>query len=112
MIPLLLAAALCLPPGMPPLETLHAVRGNVYTIEGQRETERFMAVGTTYAADDGRAWTVFKMLGAAAIVDDHPEDETATAWWIDPGLVTDDIPPKAQADAKSTCLFRRRGEST
>ena len=112
MIPLLLAAALCLPPGMPPLETLHAVRGNVYTIEGQRETERFMALGTIYAAEDGRAWRVFRMLGAVAIVDDHPEDADATAWWVDGGLVTDEIPPRVQPDPKPTCLWHRRGDRT
>ena len=104
--------ALCLPPGVPPLDELRAAGGAVLSIEGQRESEHFMVVRQMYVAEDGRAWNVFRLLGAVALVDDHPEDDAAMGWWIDPGLLTDDVPPKVQAAPVSTCQFRRRGEST
>ena len=112
MIPLLLAAALCVPPGMPPLETLHATRGRVHDIEGTRSTEHYGVVAMVYADDAGHAWNVFRMLGAVAFVDDHMEDDENTAWWVDGGLVTDEIPPRVQPDPKPTCLWHRRGDRT
>ena len=111
MIPtLLLLATLCLPPGVPPLETLHATRGRVHDIEGQRATEHYAILSMIYTDDAGHAWRLFTLLGAIALVDDHIADDEATDWWIDPGLLSDDIPPKVQADPKSSCQWRRRGE--
>lgn len=63
---LLAVTVACLPPDMPPLDTLHS---------------------------EGAAMT----------------DDTATDWWLDRGLLTDDIPPRVQADPKPTCQFHRRG---
>lgn len=111
MIPtLLLLATLCLPPGMPAIETLHAISGEVYQIDGQRETEHFLVVATLYqSADAQHSYKIYRMLGAAVLVDDDPLHTQPRTWWVDGGMLTDEDPPRAQADPKSTCQFHRRG---
>lgn len=113
MIPtLLLLATLCLPPGIPSPETMILIDAQVVTMEGQRPTEHFMIVKRLYQAPDGARYAIGRLLGAIAFVDDDPMNSDALTWWIDPGLVTDDVPPKAQAVPTSTCQWRRRADQT
>ena len=98
---------------VPPLDTMNHVYGSVGTYESVRQGENHVATAGVYVhTATQHPYGVAMIDGAVAIVDDHQDDPNATDWWIDPGLVTDDIPPKAQASPKSTCLFHRRGEST
>ena len=113
MIPvILLVAALCLPPGVPPLEAMTYVYGSVGTYENVRG-EQVMATGGVYVhTATQHLYLIVIVNGAVALVDDHHEDLDATDWYVDGGVVTDEISPRVQADPKSTCQFHRRGHRT
>ena len=105
--------AVCLPPGVPALDTMHMVDYRMIEIKNiTAGVPPVRALVALYRASDGREYGLTRLLGSGsglAIVDDKPMDPDATDWWLDPGLVTDDVPAKAQADPKSTCQWRRRG---
>ena len=106
------AGAPCLPPGVPALDTMTLIDRRVISIEGQRPTDNYMALERFYRTAAGAEYSITRLLGAFAVVDDEPGDAAATRWWVDPGLVTDGVPPRVQAVPASTCQWRRRADQT
>ena len=109
------AGALCLPPGVPALDTMTVIQKRVISVTAILEDGReapIVVTMTLFRSAGGASYGMTRLLGGAvAIVDDDPYNSDALNWWIDPGLVTDDVPPKVRALAPtSTCQWRRRGE--
>lgn len=92
---------------------MNLVYGSIGTYESVRPNDAQAVTGAIYVhGPTQHLYGVARIGGAVAIVDDHQDDRDATDWWIDPGLVTDDIPPKVQAEPKSSCAWRRRADHT
>ncbi len=104
-------AAPCLPPGVPALSEMRIISRDAREAEGVRSTETYLALRRLYEAPNGRAYDIYFVFGRPVIVDDHPEDASDTAWWIDPDAVTDDIPPKVKSpESAGHCAWRKRGD--
>ena len=100
--------AACLPPEMPALDTLVASRPSIRMVENEAGQAQYL-VARVYSDGAGHAWRVFMLGDSVALVDDHMTDGQATDWWLDGGLLTDDIPPVARTKPQATCQFHRRG---
>ena len=108
---LVLQVGWCLPAEVPALESLRPLQSVRVQIPSVTPGVRHAARETLYVDDTGREWAIVVLMRWAAVVDDQPREPTATLWLLDPGLVTDDVPPRVQADPKPTCQWRRRANT-
>ena len=105
---LLLAAALiCWPATLPPADSL-TYASRVIALQGMTEKERFMAQERRYQDGTKRAWGMLVLMQAPVLIDEHPDDPDATDWFLDPAVLTDDVPPRVLAEPRPSCQWRRR----
>lgn len=103
----------CLPPDVPPVAEMREVGRQFAEAEGLRPTEHYLIAARLYVASDGHRYVIDFLFGRSVIVDDHPDDPSDTAWWIDPDVITDDIPPRVKGpDLEAHCAWRRRADAT
>ena len=107
----LAAALLCWPPTLPPLDSLDRVASRVVVLPGLTDKEHFMAQERRYRDQTGKAWGVVVLMQAPVLIDDEPDEPDGTAWLLDPQVLTDDVPPRVQAEPRPSCQWRRRSNA-